>query len=124
MNGILLQAATNGMDLVFDLGDLIVLGGILIPAIIGYTKLQANGKATADGLKSLDDKQKDDVMHIQNGKRAIKKDLMVIIKENMELVNKRIDKTQERQEKLHSETQGELKGMNEKLNRILGLLEK
>jgi len=120
---ILLQA-TSGMDLNFNLGDVMVLGGILIPAIIGYTKLQTQSKTTSDGLKSLEDKVKDDVLHIQNGKRAIKKDLISMIKENTDAINKRIDKTQERQEKIYSETQSELKGVNEKLNRILGLLEK
>jgi len=120
---ILLQA-TSGMDLNFNLGDVMVLGGILIPAIIGYTKLQTQSKTTSDGLKSLEDKVKDDVLHIQNGKRAIKKDLISMIKENTDAINKRIDKTQERCEKIYSETQSELKGVNEKLNRILGLLEK
>ena len=69
----LLQVATSGMDLNFDLGDLIVLGGILVPAIVGYTRLQNQAKVTSDNLKTLEDKVKDDVMHIQNGKRAIKK---------------------------------------------------
>jgi|TARA_Y100000310_G_scaffold167497_1_gene167272 hypothetical protein len=120
----LLQVATSGMDLNFDLGDLIVLGGILVPAIVGYTRLQNQAKVTSDNLKTLEDKVKDDVMHIQNGKRAIKKDLLLTIDKNHELVNKRIDKTQEKMEAFQSKNDAEFKAINEKLNRILGLLEK
>ena len=78
----LLQIApSNGMDIMFNLGDLITLGVIIVPSIIGYTRLQGKTK-------------------------------------------NRIDKTQERMEKLNDANQIEFKSINEKLNRILGLLEK
>ena len=120
----LLQATTSAMDLNFNLGDLIVLGGVLIPAIIGYQKLKGKCDNNGDAIASISEKQKDDILHIQNGKRSMKKELIQLLKEESERTHKRIDKTQERQEKLHSDTQQELKGMNEKLNKILGLLEK
>jgi alpha-mannosidase len=121
----LLQIApSNGMDIMFNLGDLITLGVIIVPAIIGYTRLQGKTKNNEDSISSLLDKQKDDVLHITNGKRAIKKDLIQMIEKESEVTKNRIDKTQERMEKLNDANQIEFKSINEKLNRILGLLEK
>lgn len=121
----LLQIApANGMDLTFNLGDLITLGVIIIPAIIGYTRLQGKTKNNGDSIKNLEEKQKDDVLHIQNGKRSIKKELISMIEKEAEVTKNRIDKTQERMEKLNDANQIEFKSINEKLNRILGLLEK
>lgn len=121
----LLQIApSNGMDIMFNLGDLITLGVIIVPAIIGYTRLQGKTKNNEDSISSLLEKQKDDVLHITNGKRAIKKDLIQMIEKESEVTKNRIDKTQERMEKLNDANQIEFKSINEKLNRILGLLEK
>lgn len=121
----LLQIApSNGMDIMFNLGDLITLGVIIVPAIIGYTRLQGKTKNNEDSILSLLEKQKDDVLHITNGKRAIKKDLIQMIEKESEVTKNRIDKTQERMEKLNDANQIEFKSINEKLNRILGLLEK
>lgn len=121
----LLQIApSNGMDIMFNLGDLITLGLIIVPAIIGYTRLQGKTKNNEDSILSLLEKQKDDVLHITNGKRAIKKDLIQMIEKESEVTKNRIDKTQERMEKLNDANQIEFKSINEKLNRILGLLEK
>jgi len=115
---------SNGMDIMFNLGDLITLGVIIVPAIIGYTRLQGKTKNNEDSISSLLEKQKDDVLHITNGKRAIKKDLIQMIEKESEVTKNRIDKTQERMEKLNDANQIEFKSINEKLNRILGLLEK
>jgi len=121
----LLQIApSNGMDIMFNLGDLITLGVIIVPAIIGYTRLQGKTKNNEDSISSLLEKQKDDILHITNGKRAIKKDLIQMIEKESEVTKNRIDKTQERMEKLNDANQIEFKSINEKLNRILGLLEK
>jgi alpha-mannosidase len=121
----LLQIApSNGMDIMFNLGDLITLGVIIVPAIIGYTRLQGKTKNNEDSISSLLEKQKDDVLHITKGKRAIKKDLIQMIEKESEVTKNRIDKTQERMEKLNDANQIEFKSINEKLNRILGLLEK
>jgi len=120
----LLQIATTGMDLTFNLGDLITLGLIIVPAIIGYTRLQSKTKNNEDSISSLSEKQKEDLLHITNGKRAIKKDLISMIEKESEITNNRIDKTQDRVEKLNDANQIEFKSINEKLNRILGLLEK
>ena len=114
----------SGMDLSFNLGDLITLGLIIIPAIIGYTKLQGKTKNNEDSISSLLEKHKEDILHITNGKRAIKKDLIGMIEKEAEITKNRIDKTQERMEKLNDSNQIEFKSINEKLNRILGLLEK
>lgn len=120
----LLQIATTGMDLTFNLGDLITLGLIIVPAIIGYTRLQSKTKNNEDSILSLSEKQKEDLLHITNGKRAGKKDLIIMIEKESEMTNNRIDKTQDRVEKLNDANQIEFKSINEKLNRILGLLEK
>jgi len=120
----LLQVATSGMDLNFDLGDLIVLGGILIPAIVGYTRLQGKTKANEDTISSLKQQQKEDVLHITNGKKTIKKELIIMIKEGDDVAKNRIDKTQERMEKLNEKQNDVNTSINEKLNRILGYLEK
>jgi hypothetical protein len=114
----------NGMELSFTLGNLITLLIIIVPAIFGYANLQSKSKSNGDGLKSLEDKHKEDIIHIQNGKRAIKKDLMLLIKEGDDVAKQRIDKTQERMEKLN-EKQNEVNvSINEKLNKILGWVEK
>jgi len=120
----LLQIATTGMDLTFNLGDLITLGLIIVPAIIGYTRLQSKTKNNEDSILALSEKQKEDLLHITNGKRAGKKDLIIMIEKESEMTNNRIDKTQDRVEKLNDANQIEFKSINEKLNRILGLLEK
>lgn len=119
----LLQSAT-GMDLQFTLGDLFVLGGVLIPAIIGYTRLQGKSSNNEDALKTLAEKQKDDILHMTNGKRAIKKDLIGMIDKEAEIAKNRIDKTQERMEKLNEKQSEVNTSINEKLNKILGWVEK
>ncbi len=126
--GILLQIASHAdahaMEQVFTLKDVIYLGAFLISAVIGYTKLQSSTGANAKAIREMKSKHTDDILHIQNGKRAIKSELIIMIKEYNDITNKRIDKTQEKVEKMQSKSDAEFKEVNEKLNRILGLLEK
>jgi len=114
----------NGMDLNFTLGNLITILVIIVPAIIGYANLKSESKTNRKDLNSLEDKQKEDLLHVQNGKRAIKKDLIVMIEKEAQMVKNRIDKTQERIEDDKKQNQIEFKEINKVLNQILGYVKK
>lgn len=125
----LLQVApVNGMDVVFGLKDTIMLVGGIVSLVITFLTLklsfgafkEAVNKEFKDLKKNYDEK----IMNIKHGKNAIKKELTEKFDSMEKVMNKRIDKTQERMESNQKESQAEFKEINGKLNQILGLLEK
>lgn len=133
MNEILLQV--NAMnDVTFTFGDLITIGCGLIMTVSVFLKLQfdqkADSKATVVRFETMEKEHekevsdlKDNILHVQNGKRALKKDLIGMIEKETGVLNRRVDKTNERAEEDKKENQAEFKEINGKLNKILGLLE-
>jgi hypothetical protein len=125
---ILLQAATqmdvHAMDQVFTLKDVIYIVTLLAGAIFGYTKLQSSTGSNSKSIAELKRLHADDILHIQNGKRAIKKDLLVQIEKNNEISNKRIDKIQGEMKEMNTKSELQYNNLNEKLSRVLGYLEK
>jgi len=118
----------------FTLGNLITIGGGLVITISSFLKLQydqkAEAKATIVRFETVEKEYEkeisaisDNILHVQNGKRALKKDLEAQIDKQAEIVKNRIDKTQDRMEKNKAENQAEFKEINKQLNTIIGLLE-
>jgi len=137
MLDLLLQAQpVNAMsDVTFTLGDLITMGGGAVATISAFIKLQYDQKSEAKAtvvrfatmekdhekeVSGLDEK----ILHIQNGKRALKKDLIIMIEKEAEITKNRIDKTQERIEEDKRQNQIEFKEINKVLNQILGYVKK
>lgn len=121
-------------DVTFTLGNLITIGGGFLVTVISFIKLQYDQKSDAkatvvrfETLEKENTKEVEDlnnkILHVQNGKRAIKKDLIGMIEKEADVTKNRIDKTQERMEKDKAENQAEFKEINAKLNKIVGLLE-
>ncbi len=135
MLDLLLQVPVSAMnDVTFTFGDLITIGGGAIATLTAFLKLQydqrSEAKATIVRFETIEKESKkevndlkDNILHVQNGKRALKKDLEATIEKQSELVKNRIDKTQERMEKNKEENQAEFKEINKQLNTIIGLLE-
>jgi len=137
MIDLLLQAAipVNAMsDFTFTLGNLITIGGGAITTLTAFLKLQYDQKAEKEATRVRFEtiekehqkevsKLEDNILHITNGKRAMKKEIMTMMEKESEMVKARIDKTQERMEENKKENQAEFKEINGKLNQILGLLE-
>jgi len=130
----------NGMtDVVFGVKDLITIGGGVVATVTAYLTLKLNmsAKEKADEkrfsdiehnhtkeISELKQEHKEQVMSLNHGKNAIKKELEIKIDKLEEMTKSRIDKTQERMEKLHSDNQLEFKEINAKLNQILGFVKK
>lgn len=135
MLDLLLQVPVSAMnDVTFTFGDLITIGGGAIATLTAFLKLQydqrSEAKATIVRFETIEKESekevndlKDNILHVQNGKRAMKKDLIGMIEKETGVLNKRVDKTNERAEEDKKENQAEFKEINGKLNKILGLLE-
>ena len=67
---------------------------------------------------------KENLLHVTNGKRALKKDLIILIEKNAEISNARIDKANERMDEDRKLNQVEFKEINKTLNQILGYVKK
>lgn len=125
----------NGMtDLTFTLANIITIGAGVIATMTAFLKLQydqrAESKATVvrfETTEKANDKEIEElnnkILHVTNGKRALKKDLIGMIEKEAEVTKVRIDKTQERMEVDKKENQAEFKEINGSLNKIIGLLE-
>jgi len=125
----------NGMtDLTFTLANIITIGAGVIATMTAFLKLQydqrAESKATVvrfETTEKANDKEIEElnnkILHVTNGKRALKKDLIGMIEKEAEVTKARIDKTQERMEVDKKENQAEFKEINGSLNKIIGLLE-
>jgi gas vesicle protein len=122
MNYLILQI--DAMSMNFSLGDLVVLGGVLIPAVVGYSKLQTSSKSNKEAIEAVEKKLKEDILHITNSKRTQKKELTELIREKDSILQQRIDKTQTEMKDYITRSDDKSEKVNEKLNRILGLLEK
>ena len=130
----LLQIAqpVNAMnDVSFTLGDLITIGGGAIVTISTFIKLQYDQKSEAKAtvvrfvtsekehkmtISGLEEK----IIHINNGKRAMKKDLIGMIDKEAEVTKNRIDSTQHDMKEHQKANQAEFKEINGKLNEIIG----
>lgn len=122
-------------DVSFTLGDLITIGGGAIVTITTFVKLQYDQKSIAaatvvrfdtmekDQVKEVD-ALKENLLHITNGKRTMKKEIIGLIEKNAEISNARIDKANARMEEDRRLNQVEFKEINEKLNQILGYFKK
>ena len=130
---ILTQISTVN-DVTFTLGNLITIGGGIIATLSAFFKLQydqkGETKATIVRFETLEkelEKQclisDEKILHVTNGKRAMKKDLVGMIEKEAETTKARIDKTQERLERSDIKNQAEFKEINGSLNKIIGLLE-
>jgi len=125
----------NGMtDLTFTLANIITIGAGVIATMTSFLKLQydqrAEAKATVvrfETTEKANQKEMEElnvkILHVTNGKRALKKDLINMIEKESEVAKSRIDKTQERIEDYKKATDSEFKEINGALNKIIGLLE-
>ena len=131
----LLQIAQPISDVTFTFGDLITIGGGAIVTISTFIKLQydqkADQKSTVVRFDTMEREQlkeveisKENLLHITNGKRALKKDLIILIEKNAEVSNARIDKANERMDEDRKLNQVEFKEINKTLNQILGYVKK
>jgi len=131
----ILLDAVNGMDIVFGLKDTIMLVGGIVSLATAYLTLKFSFNAFKDAtqvkfdtMKTEHDKDvnslKEEASHATNGRRAIKKEMIDIIGEKFDVVNLRIDKTQDDVKTHKTEVQSEFKEINSNLNKIIGMLEK
>lgn len=130
MHDLLLQAQVNGMsDVTFTLGNLITIGGGAVVTISTFFKLQydqkADTKATNVRFETMEkehekeiEKLNDTVVHVQNGKRAMKKELLEVIKEKDEMTRARIDKTQSEMKAYSEKTDQEFKEINSSISNV------
>lgn len=126
--------AVNGMDLVFGAKDTAMLIGGIVSLATAYLTLKFSFNAHKDAtqvkfetMKSEHYKDvaalKEETLNATNGRRAIKKEMMAALGEKFDVVNLRVDKTQEEIKTHKGEVQSEFKEINMNLNKILGILE-
>jgi len=132
---ILLDTAINGMtDVTFNVKDLgIVLSGAIATVTAWLTlkfSFNAFKEATQvkfDTMKTEHDKDiamiHESQLDATNGRRSIKKELMQALKEDKEMLNSKIDKTNEDLRIHKTEVTSEFKDINQNLNKIIGMLE-
>ena len=130
MHDLLLQAQVNGMsDVTFTLGNLITIGGGALATASAFFKLQydqkSETKATVVRFKTMEkemskeiEKLNDTIIHVQNGKRSIKKELLEVIKEKDEMTRARIDKTQNEMKAYSEKTDQEFKEINSSISKV------
>jgi len=122
-------------DVTFTLGDLITIGGGAIVTITTFVKLQydqkSEAKATLVRFDTMEKEQrkendtlKENLLHVTNGKRTMKKEIIGLIEKNADISNVRIDKANQRMDEDRKQNQVEFKEINEKLNQILGYFKK
>lgn len=124
----LLQAVNGMTDVVFGIKDLITIGGGIVATVTAYLTLKftlnAFQEATNKEFKEMKKNYDEKLLNIKHGKNAIKRELTDKVDSLEVVMNKRVDKTQERMEGFQKENQVEFKDINGKLNQIIGLLEK
>ncbi len=130
MHDLLLQAQLNAMnDVTFTLGNLITIGGGFVVTLSTFLKLQydqkAEAKATVVRFETMEkennkeiEKLNDTIVHVQNGKRAMKKELLEIVKEKDEMTRARIDKTQNEMKAYSEKTDQEFKEINSSISKV------
>jgi hypothetical protein len=122
-------------DVSFTLGDVITIGGGAIVTITTFIKLQFDLKAMSEAtivrFETMQKEQtkevdnlKENLIHITNGKRTMKKEIIELIEKNAEISNNRIDKANSRMEEDKRQNQIEFKEINKVLNQILGYVKK
>jgi septal ring factor EnvC (AmiA/AmiB activator) len=122
-------------DVSFTLGDVITIGGGAIVTITTFVKLQFDLKAMSEAtivrFETMQKEQtkevdnlKENLIHITNGKRTMKKEIIELIEKNAEISNNRIDKANSRIEEDKRQNQIEFKEINKVLNQILGYVKK
>lgn len=122
-------------DVSFTLGDVITIGGGAIVTITTFVKLQFDLKAMSEAtivrFETMQKEQtkevdnlKENLIHITNGKRTMKKEIIELIEKNAEISNNRIDKANSRMEEDKRQNQIEFKEINKVLNQILGYVKK
>jgi hypothetical protein len=139
MLGLLLQV--NGLeDVVFSLGNIITIGGGAVATLTAFLKLQYNQKAeekaTAVRFETIEKEYRKEIntvekeyrkevetinnsiVHVQNGKRALRKELLEIIKEKDEMTRARIDKTQSEMKAYSEKTDQEFKEINSSISNV------
>lgn len=127
-----IEQPVNAMnDVSFTLGDLLTIGGGAIVTISTFIKLQydqkSEAKATVVRFETSEKEQKmtitgleEKIIHITNGKRAMKKDLIGMIEKESIVTKNRIDSTQHDMKEHQKSNQAEFKEINGKLNEIIG----
>lgn len=118
----------NGMnDLVFNLGDLITLGGLLVSIVGGWFKMKNDKdkimlkiEALEVARKDADVKYKEEILAAKNSRHSIRRESHEGDKEVIELMNKRVDKLQAELKEDRENNKKEFKEINEKLGRISG----
>jgi len=101
-------------DVTFTLKDVLYIIGLLGGIAGGYFSLKAAVKGLKDDQKTI----KEDMVNIRNGKRAMKKELLEVIKEKDLVVHERINKTQEDLKEFRTRTDEEFKTINSNMSDI------
>jgi len=124
----------NGMDVVFNVKDTIMLVGGIVSLATAYLTLKFSFNAHKDSTQvKFENMQKEfdkelEILKIENtsskmGRHAIKKELIHLVGEKFDVANLRIDKTQDDIKEHKSVVQSEFKEINSNLNKIVGMLE-
>lgn len=124
---ILLETVNGMTDITFNLKDLgIVVAGVIatLTAFLTLSFKAVSNKEAID-LKLINFKENHDkeILAAKNGRYAVKKEIFESIIKLETVVMNRIDNTQRDMKEYGSKTDAEFKEINEKLNKILGLLD-
>jgi len=109
----------NGMnDVVFGVKDLVTIGGGVVATVTAYLTLKFELKAHIETYGNQIKSLKEDLMNAKNGRRAIEKNSIELLKEKDATIQKRIDKTQDKLEKEIEKNAEEFKQINSSISGI------
>jgi len=105
-------------DVIFGVKDLITIGGGVIATVTAYLTLKFEFKAHKEAYEKEIVLLREELLNARNGRRAIEKKSAMDLKEKDDLIQRRIDKTQDKLEKEIEKNTQEFNKINETISGV------